>query len=193
MSVVVRLLQDGDQALLGRAVPGVFDHAVDPELADAFLRDPRHHLVAAIADDRPVGFVSASTTGIPTSRASWTVVASPGSTPRHRSHAPRERHPVRRQPDGQLRPDGTRVGRGRRRGQLRASVRARRACGAGGGAAAALHRGRVRTRPRHGRAALRERLRALQADATCWCTAARTASRRPASASGSSSAIGRSG
>ena len=58
MSVVVRLLQDGDQALLGHALPGVFDHDIDPELADRFLRDPRHHLVAAIADDRPVGFVS---------------------------------------------------------------------------------------------------------------------------------------
>ena len=31
---------------------------LDPELADRFLRDPRHHLVTAIADDRPVGFVS---------------------------------------------------------------------------------------------------------------------------------------
>ena len=58
MSVVVRLLRNGDQALLGRAVPGTFDHLIDPELADRFLRDPRHHLVAAIADDRPVGFVS---------------------------------------------------------------------------------------------------------------------------------------
>ena len=59
MSVVVRLLEDGDQGLLGRVAPDVFDHAVDPLLADAFLRDPRHHLVTAIADDRPVGFVSA--------------------------------------------------------------------------------------------------------------------------------------
>ena len=33
--------------------------ASTPLLADALLRDPRHHLVAAIADDRLVGFVSA--------------------------------------------------------------------------------------------------------------------------------------
>ena len=58
MNVVVRLLQHGDQGLLGRALPGAFDHPIDPRLADRFLRDPRHHLVAAIADDRPVGFVS---------------------------------------------------------------------------------------------------------------------------------------
>ena len=59
MTLVVRLLEDGDQGLLGRVAPEVFDHAVDPLLADAFLRDPRHHLVAAIADNRLVGFVSA--------------------------------------------------------------------------------------------------------------------------------------
>ena len=53
------LLEDGDQGLLERVAPEVFDHDVDPLLADAFLRDPRHHLVAAIADDRIVGFVSA--------------------------------------------------------------------------------------------------------------------------------------
>jgi aminoglycoside 6'-N-acetyltransferase I len=58
MSVVVRLLQDGDQTLLGHAELGVFDHDIDPELADRFLRDPRHNLVAAIADDPPVGSVS---------------------------------------------------------------------------------------------------------------------------------------
>lgn len=52
MSIVVRPLHDGDQALLGRAVPGAFDHTIDPDLADRFLRDPRHHLVAVIADDR---------------------------------------------------------------------------------------------------------------------------------------------
>ena len=59
MTLVVRLLEDGYQGVLGRVAPGVFDHEVDPTLADAFLRDPRHHLVAAIADDDLVGFVSA--------------------------------------------------------------------------------------------------------------------------------------
>jgi aminoglycoside 6'-N-acetyltransferase I len=59
MTLVVRLLKDGDQGLLEGVAPGVFDREVDPRLADAFLRDLRHHLVAAIADNRIVGFVSA--------------------------------------------------------------------------------------------------------------------------------------
>jgi ribosomal protein S18 acetylase RimI-like enzyme len=59
MTVVVRLLEDGDQGLLERVAPEVFDHAVDPAWADAFLRCPRHHLIGAIADDCLVGFVSA--------------------------------------------------------------------------------------------------------------------------------------
>jgi ribosomal protein S18 acetylase RimI-like enzyme len=59
MSLVVRLVEDGDQGLLEGVAPGVFDRGVDPRLADAFLRDPRHHLVGAIAEDRLVGFVSA--------------------------------------------------------------------------------------------------------------------------------------
>ena len=59
MTLVVRLLEDGDQDLLERVAPGVFDRVVDPNLADAFLRDPRHHLVGAIADDQLIGFVSA--------------------------------------------------------------------------------------------------------------------------------------
>ena len=59
MTLVVRPLEDGDQGLLERVEAGVLDRGVDPGLADAFLRDPRHHLVAAIADDRIVGFVSA--------------------------------------------------------------------------------------------------------------------------------------
>jgi ribosomal protein S18 acetylase RimI-like enzyme len=56
--VAVRMLADGDRALLGRAAPGVFDRAVDPALADAFLADPRHHIAAAIDGAEVVGFVS---------------------------------------------------------------------------------------------------------------------------------------
>jgi aminoglycoside 6'-N-acetyltransferase I len=43
MTLVVRVLEDGDQDLLERVAPE---------------RDPRHHIVGAIADDRVVGFVS---------------------------------------------------------------------------------------------------------------------------------------
>ena len=59
MTLVVRVLEDGDQSVLERVAPKVFDHDVDPKLAEAFLRDPRHHVIGAIADDCLVGFVSA--------------------------------------------------------------------------------------------------------------------------------------
>jgi GNAT superfamily N-acetyltransferase len=57
--VTVRLLHENDQALLERSEPDVFDHRVDPGLAAATLRDPRHHLVAAVEGDCVVGFASA--------------------------------------------------------------------------------------------------------------------------------------
>jgi ribosomal protein S18 acetylase RimI-like enzyme len=57
--VEVRLLGAGDLAALVNAEPDVFDNRVEPELAEAFLADPRHHIVAAIADGRVVGFASA--------------------------------------------------------------------------------------------------------------------------------------
>jgi ribosomal protein S18 acetylase RimI-like enzyme len=56
--VAVRMLGNGDQALLARPAPEVFDEAVDPALADAFLKDPHHHIAAAIAGAELVGFVS---------------------------------------------------------------------------------------------------------------------------------------
>jgi ribosomal protein S18 acetylase RimI-like enzyme len=58
-AIAVRMLADGDRALLLNAVGGVFDRAVDPALADAFLADPRHHFAAAIDGERLVGMVSA--------------------------------------------------------------------------------------------------------------------------------------
>ncbi|MBA3324132.1 MAG: GNAT family N-acetyltransferase [Rhodobacteraceae bacterium] len=58
-AVVVRMLRDGDQHLLTGVAGGVFDDPVDPALADAFLRDPRHHMAAAIRAGRLVGFASA--------------------------------------------------------------------------------------------------------------------------------------
>lgn len=58
-AVTVRLLGEVDLALLQGADPDVFDHAVEPDLAAAFLRDPRHHIAAAIDGDRLVGMASA--------------------------------------------------------------------------------------------------------------------------------------
>ena len=60
MTVTIRLLQDGDQAVLATPEAGVFDRGADPTLADAVLRDPRHHIVAATEEGRIVGFVSAA-------------------------------------------------------------------------------------------------------------------------------------
>ena len=48
-SIVVSLLGPDDAAVLDDVAPDVFDHPVRPDLVDEFLRDPRHHLVAARA------------------------------------------------------------------------------------------------------------------------------------------------
>jgi aminoglycoside 6'-N-acetyltransferase I len=54
----IRDLGPGDERVLRRVAPGVFDHDVDPALAAEFLRDPRHHLVVAVEDGLVVGFAS---------------------------------------------------------------------------------------------------------------------------------------
>lgn len=48
MSVDIRVLGPGDEALLLRAAPGVFDDPVQPALAREFLGDARHLLAVAI-------------------------------------------------------------------------------------------------------------------------------------------------
>jgi ribosomal protein S18 acetylase RimI-like enzyme len=55
----IRILQSGDQALLDAIDGEVFDDPLDARAAGEFLRDPRHHLVAAIDDGVVVGFASA--------------------------------------------------------------------------------------------------------------------------------------
>lgn len=59
MSLAVRLLGPGDEALLESVDSDVFDEAIDPGSLRRFLDDPRHHLAVAIDKDRIVGFVSA--------------------------------------------------------------------------------------------------------------------------------------
>lgn len=54
----IRLLTPGDEAVLERVAPGVFDRAVDPELAREFLRDRRHHITVALEQGIVVGFAS---------------------------------------------------------------------------------------------------------------------------------------
>ena len=55
----IRLLGRDDLRVLDRVAPDVFDHAVDPRWARAFLDDPRHHLVVALGDGVVVGMASA--------------------------------------------------------------------------------------------------------------------------------------
>lgn len=54
----VRLLGDGDLAVLDKVADGVFDERVDPALWAEFLADPRHHLVVALDAAVVVGFAS---------------------------------------------------------------------------------------------------------------------------------------
>ncbi|MEP7325926.1 MAG: GNAT family N-acetyltransferase [Gemmatimonadota bacterium] len=58
MAIEIRILQQGDRAVLNRVAAGVFDNPVDARLADEFLGDPRHHIVVAIEDGVVVGFAS---------------------------------------------------------------------------------------------------------------------------------------
>jgi aminoglycoside 6'-N-acetyltransferase I len=59
VNIEIRILAAGDEAVLGRVAPGVFDHDVDPDLTAEFLRDPRHHLAVALEGTMVVGFASA--------------------------------------------------------------------------------------------------------------------------------------
>ncbi len=59
MSVEVRILRPGDEHVLERVAPDVFDNRVDPELSAEFLADPRHHLAVALDGNTVVGMASA--------------------------------------------------------------------------------------------------------------------------------------
>lgn len=45
--------------MLDAVLPGVFDHAVDPQWAVDFLADPRHHLAVVLDGGQVVGMASA--------------------------------------------------------------------------------------------------------------------------------------
>lgn len=59
MSVDIRILEAGEDAVLGSCAEGVFDDPIDAGAAAEFLGDPRHHLAVAIDGGVVVGFVSA--------------------------------------------------------------------------------------------------------------------------------------
>lgn len=54
----VRLLEPGEEAVLGRVAEGVFDNPIEPRWSAAFLADPHHHLAVALADGVVVGMAS---------------------------------------------------------------------------------------------------------------------------------------
>jgi ribosomal protein S18 acetylase RimI-like enzyme len=59
MPIEINILRAGDDTVLNRIAPGVFDHAVQPRLVSEFLNDDRHHLAVAIDSGTVVGFASA--------------------------------------------------------------------------------------------------------------------------------------
>ena len=59
MSIEIRVLREGDDAVLGQVAPEVFDNPVDARLTAEFLADPRHHIVVALDGELVVGFASA--------------------------------------------------------------------------------------------------------------------------------------
>src|ERR1700674_2437611 len=58
VSIEVRILGSGDEAVLCEVAPGVFDDPIDPRATEAFLLDPNHHLAVAIDAGMVVGFAS---------------------------------------------------------------------------------------------------------------------------------------
>lgn len=59
MSAEVRLIRAGDESLLDRVAPEVFDDAINPGTLKRFLAKTNHHLFVAIDANIVVGFVSA--------------------------------------------------------------------------------------------------------------------------------------
>ena len=55
----VRVLAEGDLAMVMNVAEGVFDNPINEAFAREFLDDPRHHIAVAIMDDVVIGFASA--------------------------------------------------------------------------------------------------------------------------------------
>ena len=67
VTVEIRVLGPGDDAVLTRVAPDVFDEPINPTWAAEFLRDQRMHLVVAVDRGTVVGFASGFHYSIPTS------------------------------------------------------------------------------------------------------------------------------
>jgi GNAT superfamily N-acetyltransferase len=55
----IRILGPGDDSVLDRVAPGVFDNPIDARWTAEFLGDARHHLAVAIDEGQVVGMASA--------------------------------------------------------------------------------------------------------------------------------------
>jgi len=60
MTIEIRILADGDAAVLDNVAEDVFDNKIDPEMARRFLADSAHYIVVALEDDVVVGMASAN-------------------------------------------------------------------------------------------------------------------------------------
>lgn len=58
MTIEIRVLRQGDEAVLANVAPEVFDNPIDPQMTAEFLADPRHHIAVAIDGGQVVGFAS---------------------------------------------------------------------------------------------------------------------------------------
>jgi GNAT superfamily N-acetyltransferase len=58
VTIEIRVLEQGDAAVLDRVAPDVFDNPIDRGLTAEFLADPRHHLAVALENGTVVGFAS---------------------------------------------------------------------------------------------------------------------------------------
>ena len=58
MTVEIRVLGEGDEAILNNVATDVFDHDIKPDMARRFLADPAHHIVVAIEDETVVGMAT---------------------------------------------------------------------------------------------------------------------------------------
>jgi len=58
VNIEVRILKQGEEAVLAHIAPAVFDNDIEPELAREFLADPHHHIAVAIDRGVVVAFAS---------------------------------------------------------------------------------------------------------------------------------------
>jgi aminoglycoside 6'-N-acetyltransferase I len=84
MTVVIRRVLPGDEALLERIADDVFDHPVDVAVLSRFLAAPGHHLVVALADGEVVGQAAAMLHRHPDGRPVELYVDELGVAPSHR-------------------------------------------------------------------------------------------------------------